>query len=134
MGSLLVRKEQSILHWRKSTISPLCYDFIYVRLAVSDLSLARCSTLHKSHCTSTSPLVLFPLQELSWASACFRKNYDKRGPEARLYGALVAGILFPVGMFLFAWTAFPHVHWIAPVIGITVSKALIGALKLRTNK
>jgi hypothetical protein len=33
---------------------------------------------------------------------------------------MVAGVLFPVSMFIYAWTAFPYVHWIAPTIGITV--------------
>ncbi len=30
----------------------------------------------------------------------YRKNYPKRGPEARLYASMVAGVLFPVGCFI----------------------------------
>ena len=26
-------------------------------------------------------------------------------------------MLAPIGLFWFAWTTFPHVHWILPVIG-----------------
>lgn len=32
-----------------------------------------------------------------------------------------AGVMLPAAMFIYAWTSFPHVHWIAPIIGITVS-------------
>lgn len=49
-----------------------------------------------------------------------RKNFAKRGPEARLYGAMFAAILFPIGMFIYAWCSFPYVPWIALVIAIVV--------------
>jgi len=32
-------------------------------------------------------------------------------PEARLYYAAVGAILAPVGMFIFAFTSYSHVHW-----------------------
>lgn len=51
-----------------------------------------------------------------------RKYFPKRGPEARLYGACCAAILFPAGMFIYAWSSFPQVSWVALVIGITVSR------------
>lgn len=35
--------------------------------------------------------------------------------------AMVAGIILPAAMFIYAWTSFPRIHWIAPIIGITVS-------------
>lgn len=38
-------------------------------------------------------------------------------PEARLSTAMVGSIVLPIGLFLFAWTTYPSVHWIAPVIG-----------------
>ncbi|KIY71160.1 MFS general substrate transporter [Cylindrobasidium torrendii FP15055 ss-10] len=50
----------------------------------------------------------------------YQHNYALRGPEARLYGACFAAISLPVGMFIYAWTSFSFVHWIAPVIGIFV--------------
>lgn len=49
------------------------------------------------------------------------KNFKTRGPEARLYSACFAGVLFPIGMFLYAWTSFEKVNWIGMAIGITVS-------------
>lgn len=38
-------------------------------------------------------------------------------PEARLRIAMVGSIVLPIGLFLFAWTTYPSVHWIAPIIG-----------------
>ncbi|KAG0644967.1 Major facilitator superfamily multidrug transporter mdrA [Hyphodiscus hymeniophilus] len=38
-------------------------------------------------------------------------------PEARLSTAMVGSIVLPIGLFLFAWTTYPSVHWIAPVFG-----------------
>ncbi|KIK62083.1 hypothetical protein GYMLUDRAFT_42522 [Collybiopsis luxurians FD-317 M1] len=50
----------------------------------------------------------------------YRKNVQIRGPEARLYLACLAAVLTPCGMFIYAWSTFSHVHWIALAIGITV--------------
>lgn len=49
-----------------------------------------------------------------------RRNAKKRGPEARLYSSLFAGFLFPVAMFIYAWTSLPDVSWIGSAIGLTV--------------
>ena len=54
----------------------------------------------------------------------FRRNYAKRGPEARLHAACFAAVLLPVGLFIFAWCAFPQVNWIGVNIGIVVRFAL----------
>ncbi|THH08248.1 hypothetical protein EW145_g2823 [Phellinidium pouzarii] len=52
------------------------------------------------------------------------KIYDAkfkiRGHEARLYSSCFAGVLFPISMFLYAWTSLPQVHWIGMAIGITL--------------
>ncbi|CAI7602674.1 unnamed protein product [Penicillium glandicola] len=36
-------------------------------------------------------------------------------PEARLPDAFLGAIALPVGLFWFAWTNFPSIHWIVPV-------------------
>ncbi|TXT09008.1 hypothetical protein VHUM_02482 [Vanrija humicola] len=41
---------------------------------------------------------------------------EKVAPEARLIGACVGAVLLPVGLFWFAWTSTPNVHWIVPII------------------
>ena len=50
----------------------------------------------------------------------YRRTHDARGPEARLYVALGAALLFPAGMYIYAWTAFPYVTWVAPCVGLAV--------------
>ncbi|KAK4503145.1 hypothetical protein PRZ48_006572 [Zasmidium cellare] len=41
-------------------------------------------------------------------------------PERRLIPALFASFSLPVGLFLFAWTADPSIHWIVPTLGIAI--------------
>ncbi|KAI1195222.1 major facilitator superfamily transporter [Nemania serpens] len=41
-------------------------------------------------------------------------------PEARLVPALAAAFGPTIGLFVFAWTARPDVHWIVPTVGITL--------------
>ncbi|GJD00743.1 major facilitator superfamily transporter [Colletotrichum higginsianum] len=45
--------------------------------------------------------------------------------ETRLVPALPAAFGPTIGLFIFAWTASPAVHWIAPTIGITVYGASV---------
>jgi hypothetical protein len=49
-----------------------------------------------------------------------RKYFPIRGPEARLFAACGAALLFPTGMFIYAWGANAAIPWIVPVIGVTV--------------
>jgi hypothetical protein len=44
------------------------------------------------------------------------KNSGFAPPEARLPPCLVGSITVPVGLFWFAWTTLPAVHWIVPII------------------
>jgi hypothetical protein len=37
-------------------------------------------------------------------------------PEARLPGCAVGATALPIGLFVFAWTCTPNVHWIVPII------------------
>ncbi|KAG5643367.1 hypothetical protein DXG03_001015 [Asterophora parasitica] len=63
-------------------------------------------------------LIAFSLS--MYQETLYQKSVAKRGPEARLHVACFAAILFPVGMFIFAWSSFAHVHWIVQAIGIVV--------------
>ncbi|KAI4599313.1 hypothetical protein KJ359_002272 [Pestalotiopsis sp. 9143b] len=38
-------------------------------------------------------------------------------PEFRLPSAVMGALLVPIGLFWFAWSAYPWVHWIVPIIG-----------------
>ncbi|KAI9926656.1 hypothetical protein MW887_003749 [Aspergillus wentii] len=42
---------------------------------------------------------------------------DDFQPEWRLPPAIAGGPLVTIGLFIFAWTIYPQVHWIAPIIG-----------------
>ncbi|KAI0456731.1 cycloheximide resistance protein [Xylaria acuta] len=39
-------------------------------------------------------------------------------PEHRLVPGVIAAATAPIGIFIFAWTSRPEIHWIVPVIGI----------------
>ncbi|KAI1388399.1 putative bicyclomycin resistance protein [Hypoxylon trugodes] len=45
------------------------------------------------------------------------KNNGNPEPEFRLSPAIAGAVLVPIGLFIFAWTAYPWVHWIVPIIG-----------------
>ncbi|SGY31972.1 BQ5605_C002g01295 [Microbotryum silenes-dioicae] len=47
----------------------------------------------------------------------YQRHVATRGPEARLYAALIGGMIFPIGTFIFAFTQ-GRTHWMGPVIGL----------------
>lgn len=48
-------------------------------------------------------------------------------PEERLPMVILGGILLPVGLFMFAWTSPPNIHWIVPLIATVIfGAALVG--------
>lgn len=44
-------------------------------------------------------------------------------PEHRLPPAIAGGFLVPIGLFWFAWTLQPSIHWIVPIIGSAIFAA-----------
>ncbi|EEU34906.1 uncharacterized protein NECHADRAFT_14339, partial [Fusarium vanettenii 77-13-4] len=44
-------------------------------------------------------------------------------PEQRLIPALFSSFLVPGGLFLFAWTSRPSIHWMVPTLGIAMTSA-----------
>ncbi|KAH0834693.1 major facilitator superfamily domain-containing protein [Lanmaoa asiatica] len=49
-----------------------------------------------------------------------RRHFAQKKQEARLYLVRVAALCLPIGMFIFAWTASPKIHWMVPIGGLTV--------------
>ncbi|KAF2087620.1 MFS general substrate transporter [Saccharata proteae CBS 121410] len=41
-------------------------------------------------------------------------------PERRLIPALVVSFLCPIGLFIFGWTSRPDIHWIVPLVGVSI--------------
>ncbi|KAI0319813.1 MFS general substrate transporter [Amylostereum chailletii] len=71
---------------------------------------------------------LAPFQNKLYWRAMDRSEYGQAPPEARLYFSMVGGVCLPVGLFWFAWTTFPSIHWIVPILGgapVGVAIALI---------
>ncbi|GAA95213.1 uncharacterized protein L969DRAFT_15311 [Mixia osmundae IAM 14324] len=56
-----------------------------------------------------------------WSNRKYLHNVARKGPEARLYIALVAAVCFPLGYWLYTWLSWSSVHWIAPSIGLTIA-------------
>jgi len=54
-------------------------------------------------------------------------------PEARLPLALVGSVLLPIGLFVFAWTNGPEVHWIVPIVASGVFGAGLVAVFLSSQ-
>jgi MFS family permease len=46
-----------------------------------------------------------------------RTAYGRPPPESRLIPAMVGAVTLPIGLFWFAWTNFPRIHWIVCQIG-----------------
>ncbi|KAH3680817.1 hypothetical protein WICMUC_000168 [Wickerhamomyces mucosus] len=47
----------------------------------------------------------------------------KLKPEFRLYPLLIGSFVVPIGLFIFAWTSYSNIHWIAPMIGCSIFSA-----------
>lgn len=45
------------------------------------------------------------------------KHNGEAPPEARLPPGLIGAVALPIGMFWFAWTNYPSIHWIVSIIG-----------------
>ncbi|PTB53512.1 hypothetical protein M431DRAFT_556789 [Trichoderma harzianum CBS 226.95] len=43
-----------------------------------------------------------------------------REQEHRLVPAIIGSFLLPIGLFIFAWTANPSIHWVVPLIGVGI--------------
>ena len=50
----------------------------------------------------------------------YRKNFAKRGVEARLYAPMASGIMFGLGSIIFGLASVPQAHWIGACIGIVI--------------
>ncbi|KAM3423625.1 hypothetical protein BST61_g1048 [Cercospora zeina] len=49
-----------------------------------------------------------------------KANHYRPVPEARLPPMMGGSVVFAAGLFMFAWSSGPDVHWIVPCIGIVL--------------
>lgn len=54
-------------------------------------------------------------------------------PESRLHFACVECLLFPIGIFIWAWTCRSSIHWIVPSIAVGISTVGIYTIFLAVN-
>lgn len=55
----------------------------------------------------------FP-ENMRYAKKC-TETTDRLPPEVRLPPSMVGGIALPIGLFWFAWTNYPTIHWMASI-------------------
>ncbi|KAF7338486.1 Efflux pump FUBT [Mycena venus] len=58
-----------------------------------------------------------PIQNRVYWRAIEKSETGRAAPEARLHQAMVGGVLIPIGLFWFAFSVSPSVHWIVPIVG-----------------
>ncbi|KAJ6547315.1 major facilitator superfamily domain-containing protein [Mycena capillaripes] len=58
-----------------------------------------------------------PIQNKVYWRAMEKSETGRAAPEARLHQAMVGGVLIPIGLFWFAFSASPSVHWLVPIVG-----------------
>lgn len=82
---------------------------------------------------------IISIYQESWAikyrwGSNWRKPFtlDFSCPEGRIYFACVESLLMPVGMFMFGWTCFASIHWIAPCIAVTITTMGVFSVYLTT--
>ncbi|KAF8587054.1 MFS general substrate transporter [Ramaria rubella] len=59
-----------------------------------------------------------------WCDRLYVRHAARKGPEARLYIAMICGVILPTGCWMYtnrslieAWTSWSQVPWIVPIIG-----------------
>lgn len=62
--------------------------------------------------------IFHPLQESYYLKQVAR-NDGKGVPEARMHLSRFGTFFLPVSLFWFAWTSFPTMHWVLPIIAST---------------
>jgi hypothetical protein len=60
--------------------------------------------------------LLNPLGQIYYNNAVKKHGAGNVPPEARLPMMCLGSILLPIGLFWFAWTSQPSVHWIVPIL------------------
>jgi len=67
----------------------------------------------------TIGLCTSPLAERVYAKH-LKRNNGLSTPEARAIPSLYMTWCLPVGLFIFAWTSYPRITWVAPLVGTTI--------------
>ncbi|XP_014558121.1 hypothetical protein COCVIDRAFT_95245 [Bipolaris victoriae FI3] len=95
---------------------PLVFEEAY------DMSVGNASLNYLSLCLGfmVGLQISHPLMDGLYARMKSYYNLTEGLPEFRVPPMLIAGILCPIGLFVYGWTAHYHVHWIVPNIGAAI--------------
>ncbi|EMD59378.1 hypothetical protein GGP41_009245 [Bipolaris sorokiniana] len=95
---------------------PLVFEEAY------DMSVGNASLNYLSLCLGfmVGLQISHPLMDGLYARMKSYYNLTDGLPEFRVPPMLIAGILCPIGLFIYGWTAHYHVHWIVPNIGAAI--------------
>jgi hypothetical protein len=55
-------------------------------------------------------------ENIRYNKAAKKSKDGHAAPEARLPAAMVGSLFIPIGMFWFAWTNYPSIHWIVSIM------------------
>lgn len=106
----------SVRHGRRTCIAQLSFHVSRFHDWSANIPSAygRCKS-SLSHC----PL---PLSDYTQLYASLKSHYglEEGLPEFRVPPMILAGILCPIGLLIYGWTAQAGVHWIAPNIGCVI--------------
>ncbi|KAF9701259.1 hypothetical protein EKO04_000372 [Ascochyta lentis] len=96
--------------------------FPFVFEEVYDMDVGPASLNYLSMCLGfmIGLQISHPLTDGLYARLKAYYNLEEGLPEFRVPPMLIAGILCPIGLFIYGWTAQAKVHWIAPNIGCVV--------------
>lgn len=78
---------------------------------------------------SVSLLFNFCVQDKLYA-----RKLDIRGPEARLYAAMLIGPLLPIGCFIYGWTSYSYLPFVAPCVGLAVISCALFTIYLAATQ
>ncbi|KAJ4989056.1 MFS multidrug transporter [Stagonosporopsis vannaccii] len=95
---------------------PLVFEEVY------DMDVGPASLNYLSMCLGflIGLQISHPLMDGLYAHLKIKYNVEEGLPEFRVPPMLIAGILCPIGLFIYGWTAQAGVHWIAPNIGCVI--------------
>ena len=125
---------ESVVFWFSLWVG-FCWGILYLQFGSIPLvfevnhgfTLEQTGFVFTSMCVAAILAVLLGIYSEKWAV----KHYPNKingSPEGRLVFTCIESALMPIGIFVFGWTCYPSIHWIAPTIGVGI--ATIGILSI----
>jgi hypothetical protein len=127
---------EPVVFWFSLWVS-FSWAVLYLTLAAVPLvfmrnhnfSLQQANAVFAATCVGS---ILATIISIYQEKIAIKKGWGKLvdNPEGRLYFACIESALMPIGLFMFGWTSFSDIHWIAPAIAIALATMGIFAIYL----